>query len=313
MRAGCCDNAGVTYAPPPYTPPAAALADPTAVMGRRVVAHLIDLILISALGAVLFFATADKITGVPEGYCTESQYSPQRTRSCVQIGDTAYQLGGGRNASNLLYIGGAWTLVGLIEGATGAFIGKRLLGLRVVGADGNLAGAGRGAVRGVMMLVDLTCFAIGLFIAAFTKPHRRLGDMVGGTYVVGKDSVGRPIPGSPASGSYVPYAPPMQSPGAGAGTGGGFTPGTYGTSLPPSAPAPTPQSQEPAQSEPQHPTAWGTPPEPAPQAQPAQPAQPAQQPQPQWDQARNAWIVWEPTRGQWLQWDATTSQWGPIS
>jgi hypothetical protein len=313
--------------PPPYSAPTVS-GDPTNVMGRRIFSHIVDLILLAVIVAVLFFATANKIENVPTGYCTDSQFSSQRTHSCVQFGNTAYELDSGRTGGGLALSLGYWTLVGMIEGATGAFLGKRMLGLRVVNGQGNLAGTGRGAARGALMIIDSTfCFLIGLITASVTHPHRRIGDMAAGTFVVAKESMGRPIP--TASASYIPYAPApqqqhQQQPAPTAG--GGFAPGTYGTSLPPSASTPAPAQP-----------AWGTTPqaaEPAAQPQPelqAQPeaqAQPAvtepqvqsppaaaapQPPQPQWDPARNAWIVWDPSRGQWLQWDAAKSQWGPIS
>ena len=172
------------------------------------------------------------------------------------------------------------------------------------------------------MLIDSTfCFLIGLITASVTHPHRRLGDMVASTFVVDRRWVGTPIP-QPAA-TYVPYAPPPTQ----AASGGNFPAGTYGTSLPPSAPVATPPAEPGTWAPPVAPS-WGAP---APHAAPGEPAaqqpvvpveqvrqpqvppQQAPPPQPQWDPNRNAWIVWEPTRGQWMQWDANTSQWGPIS
>jgi len=249
---------------------------------------------------------------VPNGYCTDSQFNDTRAHSCIQIGNTAYNTEGGRNGVLLLVAVGFWTVIGLIEGSSGAFFGKRILGLRVVGTDGHTAGLGRGAARGAMMLVDSSiCFLIGLLTASFTHPHRRLGDMVAGTYVVGKESVGYPISKAPAVGTYVPYAPPVQQtpPAASQPTGGGFAPGTYGTSLPPSAPVetpapfPTPPADTPAATTPaddgpgwaaptppadqpaaQQPSPWAAP-TPSPQQQPQQPqtwGNPPQQSSSQW-------------------------------
>ena len=48
----------------------------------------------------------------------------------------------------LLVVLGYWVIVGVIEGTTGAFLGKRILGLRVVGNDGARIGPTRGALRG---------------------------------------------------------------------------------------------------------------------------------------------------------------------
>lgn len=331
--------------PPPYSPPPAMVADPTAVMGRRVVAYLIDGIIVFVLFVVLFLATANKVTGVPTGYCTDAQYELQRSGSCVQIGNTAYDTGGGANGILFLTSFGYWTIVGLIEGSTGAFLGKRIMGLRVVGADGNLAGPGRGAARGAMLLIDSICL-VGFFVAAFTRPHRRLGDMAAGTYVIGKDYAGHPI-GSAAPSSYIPYAPPTTQ----SQPTGGFAPGTYGTSLPPSATAPTPVADAPTPTTPTTPTAaptpadeapgWAAPTPPAEEQQQASPwaapnPQEGQQPQPQqpqtWGSApqqSSPWATppqqqpapqatpqpqppqpqWDPARNAWIVWEPTRAQW----
>ena len=238
----------MTYAPPPYTQPGYG-SDPTNVMGRRIVAHIIDLIVIAAFAAILFLASARTIHDVPANYCADAANG--HPKGCLQLGHTAYVLDGGRTGTSVLLVGGYWTIVGVIEGATGAFLGKRMVGLRVVDASGALPGAGRGAARGVLMLVDSTfCFLIGLITASVTHPHRRIGDMAAATFVVAKESVGRPI--STSSGTYVPYAAPPA-----ATTPGGFAPGTYGTSQPPFAQQP--QTHTPAAEVPR----WGAPTPPA--------------------------------------------------
>jgi hypothetical protein len=33
---------------------------------------------------------------------------------------------------------------------------------------------------------------------------------------------------------------------------------------------------------------------------------------PQWDAARNTYIVWEPNQGRWLGWDDTAKEWRPL-
>ena len=38
---------------------------------------------------------------------------------------------------------------------------------------------------------------LGLIVAIVTKPHRRVGDFVAGTYVIGKADVGKPIDAGP--------------------------------------------------------------------------------------------------------------------
>src|SRR5437762_10309677 len=54
--------------------------------------------------------------------------------------------------------------------------------------------------RWVFLAVVLGCFLIGLVTTLVTHPHRRVGDLVCGTYVVATASVGEPVP--------VAYPPP---------------------------------------------------------------------------------------------------------
>src|SRR4051794_1222590 len=100
--------------------------DPTNVVGRRVLALLIDGLLLTILFAVVFLLFAD------------SQEATGSNRINVTIGDTHYGVGGGKAA--LLY--GLELLINfiyfvVIQGRTGATIGKALLGIRVQQEDGD--------------------------------------------------------------------------------------------------------------------------------------------------------------------------------
>jgi uncharacterized RDD family membrane protein YckC len=90
------------------------------------------------------------------------------------------------------------TLV-VLQGELGATPGKLLVGLRVVDDSGHICGPARAAARGALLVVDGAC-ALGLIVALATHPHRRLGDLVAHTAVVGRDDVGTPVeaPTSPA-------------------------------------------------------------------------------------------------------------------
>ena len=81
----------------------------------------------------------------------------------------------------------------VLQSITGASLGKLMLGLRVVDQQGNKAGVGRMLGRWVLLLVDALCFLVGLITVLVTHPHRRVGDLACGTYVVATGSVGQPI------------------------------------------------------------------------------------------------------------------------
>jgi uncharacterized RDD family membrane protein YckC len=292
----------VTYYPPPASAPD--FSDPTNVMGRRIGAYLIDVIPYIVILAFVVFGSAQKITGVPTDYCTG------RSGQCVQVNDVAYIVKDNFTGVGLIVGIVYWTIVGIIEGVSGAFLGKRIFGLRVVGADGGLAGAGRGAARGAMMLIDaLFCFLIGLLTASLTHPHRRLGDMLASTFVVGKRSVGRPITVTPGGYREAQYEAPMVPPPSQYGP----PPGTYGTSQPPFASDMPAWGATPAAAAPPATTPLEELPPPAFPAPVQPPVQQAAPPQPQWDVARNAWIIYDPARAAWLQWNDSTKTWGPIS
>ena len=74
----------------------------------------------------------------------------------------------------------------LLEGATGATLGKRLLGLRVVGTDGQCPGIKRALIRNLLRAVDaLPAFSILGAVLILRSPERaRLGDRIAGTRVV---------------------------------------------------------------------------------------------------------------------------------
>jgi len=85
----------------------------------------------------------------------------------------------------------------VLQGTTGATGGKFLTGARVVKDDGNYPpGMGRALVRTILLVVDLIelILPLGLWVAMFSRGHRRIGDMVANTYVVKAPYAGRPLP-----------------------------------------------------------------------------------------------------------------------
>ena len=243
-------------------------ADPTGVMGKRIFAFIIDLAIGMIISGAVFFSLADAYENAPNGACDLVELETS-VASCFQSGDMVYVLEDGDNAPlagvSLAY---GFGVFGLLQGLTGASIGKHMLGLRVVKQDGTLAGVGKCTVRWLLLIVDVFfCFLVGLITSLTSKNHRRVGDMAAGTFVIGKQWVGTPIgsgPMPPGYGQPPGYGPP---PGYGAPPGYGPPPGQPpvqgGWAPPPTQPPPT---QPPAQG------GWTPPPtQPPPAGPPASP------------------------------------------
>lgn len=264
-------------------------ADPTAVIGKRVLAFIIDFVIWIGLYLIVFFLLADS---------ADSEFATC-TGTCANIGDTVYGVGGGKAAVVwLVYWGYLIVVFGVVEGLKGVTPGKALLGLRTVNEQGEAPGVGKGIIRALFLIVDLMfCFLIGLVTAIATKKHQRVGDMVAKTFVVGKADAGRPI-GAPAM-AAEPYGTPVGA----AAPYGAPAPGVPTAPFAPAAPAPPVSKDNPFGAAP--PTAE---PAAAPQAAPA-----ASGTEAQWDPARNAYIQWDAAQGTWLQFDDATQQWAPIS
>lgn len=239
----------------PLAPP----ADPTDVVGTRIGAYVIDSLLgLVVLGAVLLLgnfhfyertsppegrtavATCDEFNQIaqvdentdPPPFIDEQGRSNETTVCIPYAGDTIYfnpfdLMGTFFIIQALTYLPYLLNMV-LLQGITGATLGKRALGLRVVGEDGEILGFWRQALRTLLLLTVDGQFFIGLILACITQGHRRLGDMAAKSYVVRKESVGTPIVVPPKPGAYLP-PPGYGAPGYGA-------PG-YG---PPGYPAPPP-------------------------------------------------------------------------
>jgi len=74
----------------------------------------------------------------------------------------------------------------VFESTSGQTPGKKLLGVRVVGADGTKPGVGGVALRTILRVVDgLVFYLVGLVVALLTGDRRqRLGDLAGKTQVI---------------------------------------------------------------------------------------------------------------------------------
>ena len=174
--------------------------------GRRALAALVDLLIVGAV-AVLLGTLLGEATGLPA-----------------------------------LALGWALYYYFAFESSGGQTPGKRLVGLRVVRADGGRVGMREAAVRTVLRVVDgIGLYLVGLVVMLVTgKRRQRLGDLAAGTVVTSADA-----PAEPALAAAAP-APAASAP----------------------APAPAPTAPAPA------PTAAPDVGTPLPATQPAQPAVP---------------------------------------
>ncbi len=135
----------------------------TDVLGRRIAAALIDLLVIGALFVLL---------GVVFG-------KSETSGSSASINLTGF--------SALVFFGLTFAYYWLCDGIGGRTLGKALLGLRVVGTDGVPIGLGRAAIRTLIRIVDgLPVFYLVGFITMFATGARRqrLGDLATKSHVV---------------------------------------------------------------------------------------------------------------------------------
>ena len=143
---------------------------------RRVLAALIDLVIVGAGWAVIL-AAAGKLS------------DPQAGGGLVAVG-----------------IGWALYYYFACESGSGQTVGKRVMNIRVVGVDGAPAGMREIALRTVLRVIDgLFLYLVGLIVMVATKERRgRLGDLVGDTMIV---SVDEPAPAAPVVDMAAPEAP----------------------------------------------------------------------------------------------------------
>lgn len=214
-----------------------ALTDPTKIMGSRVGAYVIDAILtvVVVVGAFFLFGMS-RLESIDAGspaaaqaMCDEVNNQTSGDHICFTSGSTA-RLATGSDAESIQAIlyGSAiafgianYVILSTVAGGT---LGKLLFGLRVTTAYGKRAGIGRNLVRWLFLIIDGLCcyFLPGLIVASKSKGHRRIGDMVAGTYVVHRSAEGRllNIPGHlVVKNRQDPYVTAANPPGIGQAPG----------------------------------------------------------------------------------------------
>lgn len=271
------------------------MADPTNVVGRRIGAYAIDLflmVLLAAAAIIPIFLSALETAPAGTVDCgTNNSFNSDTTfdRSpgssgpsfCFEDNNKVRYIPNDKEGSTTASFYGialgiqALNLV-VLQGLTGASLGKLMVGLRVIRQDGRKAGIGWAALRWVLLFVDSIClFLPGVIMVFVTKGHRRIGDMAASSFVVRKESVGTAphVPGVtapvnwPGGGQQGWVSPPTAQPGTWAP--GGTDSAAY-QGGPPNADGPT------------------------------------------WDADRNAYIQYDHDRGAWGQWDDHAKTWGPI-
>ncbi|MGK2949602.1 MAG: RDD family protein [Acidimicrobiales bacterium] len=274
--------------------PAPPASDPTNVFGRRVVAAIIDILILAVPAFMLASSQLEYLelssSSTATAFC--DQYLDENNGVCFNFNETVYFSDAGFGAAQAAGLGLNLLVLVVLQGLTGWTPGKLLLGLRTVRENGRPPGIGRAALRWVLLIVDgQPCGLplVGFITGLTTKGHRRVGDMAAKTFVVRSSAAGSPIvvPGLTAPAPPAGYA-------AGGGWGTPAPPGTgastgWGPAVDPSA-------------------GWGTPPEPSSPAAPSTATAPA----PQWDEARGTYIQWDPTESAWMQWDEPGQRWFKI-
>lgn len=136
---------------------------PTARLGDRLIAVILDSVFVAALLLVIAAAVFWHWPHITEGISSMT----------LAIGAAAAVL-----MITFIYY---W----IQEGAFGATMGKAIVGLRVTRQDGRVPGLGSSAIRNAFRIVEgLPLYVPGFFVAAFTRGRRRIGDFAAQTYVL---------------------------------------------------------------------------------------------------------------------------------
>lgn len=123
-----------------------------AVLKRRVIAVVIDGMMVTMLGLVLRSATG-------------SQFMASGITLLVAV-----------------------AVYGIVQGETGSSPGKAMMGLKLVNERGRPPGSGQALIRlGAWVVDGLPCFgALALVLIWFTPTHQRVGDTITRTFVVSR-------------------------------------------------------------------------------------------------------------------------------
>ncbi|MDD9371875.1 MAG: RDD family protein, partial [Acidimicrobiales bacterium] len=146
-----------SYPFPAAAPPQAATSstDPTAVMGRRIGAWVVDvllfLLIIAFVGPTPLNPLAEyyDTNDVPGVDCTVIEEAND-VSNCAQIGDRLYFTEGSDAAIGFVAVLAAFLLYSFVQGATGRTPGKAVFGVKVVDEQGGTPGFGKSILRTVL-------------------------------------------------------------------------------------------------------------------------------------------------------------------
>lgn len=221
-----------------------ALTDPTKIMGSRIAAFVVDGIVATLVMAAAFFVLDAGNFQTREfssrfdaqracDFVNQRQVGEGSNGICFVSGSTARVMDADDVQSmqvHLWIVAAGFGLLNyvVLTVVAGGTVGKLIFGLRVVTARGQRAGFGRNLVRWLFLIVDAACcYLPGLLTSFNTKGHRRVGDLVAGTYVVHRSAEGRllHIPGHlhvKGRHEYGSFGPAPVAPDPTLGSGGGI-------------------------------------------------------------------------------------------
>ena len=175
---------------------------PTQVVGRRVAAFVIDSLIWAAIIAISWYAHTKNVS---PGSCLDGGIEINgKCRGFVASES------GNRTVWLLIVAIATIGLFIVMQGLTGKTPGKAMLGIKVINAQGERPGIGRTIVREILWIVDF--WIVALIAALASQNNQRLGDMVGGTYVVDANYTGAIGGAQPAFAGPPPSGAPLSPP-----------------------------------------------------------------------------------------------------
>jgi uncharacterized RDD family membrane protein YckC len=138
----------------------------TAVTGRRVIATLIDAVLLGGAYIILIALFGN----------FEHSHAWEWNGALPSL------------LANLLFVVGVFLYFAVLEGYYGKTFGKMITGIQVVRADsGTVPGLAAGVIRTVLRLVDsLFGYLVAFVVVLCSENRQRLGDLAARTFVVCK-------------------------------------------------------------------------------------------------------------------------------
>ena len=174
--------------------------DPTAVLGRRLIAWVLDNLIIATLFTIILLSGAESRPVPVELAATDAcSVLFASDEGCIVIGNEAWQVDVGLGATHVLVPTLAFLANQvLLTSVTGFSFGKAVTGLRVIRrSDGSLPGLtgsmGRTLpwlIPTVLGLLAPVVVAVEMGLTLTSSGHRRLGDRIGGTLVVDRSHAG---------------------------------------------------------------------------------------------------------------------------